>query len=93
MQKIVLAEYTRDITKGENDKEIILYGKKKKRYIQNAGGGGGQDHLQILCTQQKKIKIIPKSNLFSSKVGGMNYPLEEHIVLSLLTTAKAWVIS
>lgn len=62
--------------------------REKKTHTEGEG-----DHLQTLCTQQKKTKITPESNLFSSKVGGMNYPLEEHIILSLLTTAKAWVIS
>lgn len=63
---------------------------RKKRDTHSEGQG---DHMQTLCTQQRKIKIASKSNLFPSKVGGMNYSLEEHAILSLLTTAKAWAIS
>lgn len=66
-------KYTRDISKERNNKEVILYDKKKKERE--------RDQLKTLCTLQKKIKITPKSNLFPSKVGGMNYPLEEHVIL------------
>ena len=82
-------EYIRDISKKKNDKAVVLYGKKKR----DMHSEGKEDHLQTLHTQQKKIKIAPSSNLFPSKVGGMTYPLKKHVVLSLLTTAKAWAIS
>lgn len=53
MQKIVLAEYIRDITKGENDKEIILYGKKKKdTYRMRGEGGAGSSANPLYPTKE-----------------------------------------
>lgn len=76
---MVLVEYTRDVTEERNDKEVTLYSKEKK-HIQRGRG--------IIC-KPLKIKIAPKSNLFPSKVGWMSYPLEQHVIPSLLTPAKA----
>lgn len=56
---------------------------KKKKKKKEAHSEREGDHLQTLCTQQKKIKNAQKNSLFPSVVGGMNYALEEHIILSL----------
>lgn len=58
---------------------------RKKRHTFRRAGGSPANPLY----PKKKTKIAPKCNLFPSKVGGMNYSLEEHTILSLLTTAKA----
>lgn len=52
--------------------------KKKETHSES-----GEKTLQTLCTQQKYKNIASKSNLFPSKVGGINYSLEEHIILLL----------
>lgn len=51
-----LEEYTGDITKERNDKEVTLYSKEKKK----PHSEGERHHLQTPCTQQLKIKIAPK---------------------------------
>lgn len=67
---MVLVEYTRDITKERNDKEVTLQG--KETYSEEE-----RHHLQTPYTQKLQIKIAPTSNEFPAKVGWMSYPMEE----------------